>query len=343
MNDLISIIVPIYNVEKYLKKCLESIINQTYENLEIILVNDGSTDRCGEICEEFTKKDKRIKVIHKENGGLSDARNVGIKNAMGSFIGFVDSDDYIHETMYEMLYHDLKKYDGDIAICEFQDVDENGKGLEVFKKSNSTEGVEILNKIDALHLLIEGRCIQSAAWNKLYKIELFKNIEFPKGRVIEDRATMYKIFDKVNKIINNKKVCYYYVQRKNSIMHTINCKLIMDSIITMNERYNDLIKYIELKDILVIDKLSYIADCAKIFYEIRLKDKELEEILNKEYIFYKRYYKEYQKKLGIHIKNNIEKRKQRRLQFEAWLLYLSKRIFKIYSIIISYFKGIFRK
>ena len=134
-NNLISIIVPIYNVEKYLKKCIDSIINQTYKNLEIILVDDGSPDNCGKICDEYAKKDNRIKVIHKENGGVSSARNVGVENATGEYIGFVDSDDYIEKDMYEVLINNLKKENADISIISNYEVYKN-KIIENKKKEN---------------------------------------------------------------------------------------------------------------------------------------------------------------------------------------------------------------
>ena len=150
-QDLISIVVPIYNTEKYLKRCIESILNQTYQNLEVILVNDGSLDKSGQICNEYAKRDKRIKVIHKENTGSAESRNIGIKYATGKLIGFVDSDDYIDKNMYEMLYKDLKKHDAEIAICNIQMVNEKFSKL----KENKEEPIRILDKKEALYSLIE--------------------------------------------------------------------------------------------------------------------------------------------------------------------------------------------
>lgn len=120
MKELISIIVPVYNVEQYLDDCLISIINQTYKNLEIILIDDGSTDKSGKICDEYAKKDSRIIVIHKENGGVSSARNAGLRIAKGAYIGFVDPDDWIAEDMYEVLYSNAKKYDADVSVCKYK-------------------------------------------------------------------------------------------------------------------------------------------------------------------------------------------------------------------------------
>ena len=338
-QDLISIIVPIYNVEQYLEKCIESILNQTYQNLEIILVEDGSSDRCGKICDEYAQKDKRIKVIHKENGGLSDARNVGIKSATGTLIGFVDSDDYIAENMYEMLYNDLKKYDADIAICDFQKVAENENILADLIPQKE-EAVRILDKKDALYLLIEGNEIKTAAWNKLYKTCLFIDIEYPKGRVIEDRATTYRLFDKANTIVMNKKVGYFYVQREESIYHQVNPILLTDWIQANNERYEDLSRnYPELNNVLILDRLILISNCIKLFYEYHMKELKLMEILKEEYIFYKKYYKEYQKELKKYIHKNFSKQERLKLRFEFVLLYFSKKLFKIYSFLLIILKG----
>ena len=165
-EELISVIVPVYNVEKYLEKCIDSIINQTYQNLEIILVDDGSTDGSGKICDEYSRKDNRIKVIHKENGGLSDARNIGIKNANGGLIGFIDSDDYITENMFEVLQKDLRKYNADISSCDIQNVNEAGECLKIIRVSTEGQTSKVFEREEALKLLLEDT-IKSYAWNKL--------------------------------------------------------------------------------------------------------------------------------------------------------------------------------
>ena len=150
-NDLISIIIPVYKVEKYLEKCIESVLKQTYTNLQIILVDDGSPDNCGKICDEYAKKDSRIEVIHKANGGLSDARNVGISKAKGRYIGFVDSDDYIKE--------DIR---------------------------NKENGIREYSRLDILKEVLLDKNIQSYAWNKLYEKELFDEIKYPIGKKYEE-------------------------------------------------------------------------------------------------------------------------------------------------------------
>ena len=212
-EPLISVIVPIYNVEKYLNKCVDSIINQTYKNLEIILVDDGSPDNCPQICDEYAKKDKRIKVIHKENGGLSDSRNVGIQEAKGEYIGFIDSDDYIDSEMYEYLYNLIEKYSADISNCGHRDV-----GL-VNEEGPLPEDEIVLNSKEALELLSRDTWIKNFAVNKLYKKSLFidNNIEYPVGKIMEDILTTYRLIEKANIIAVGNKNYYNYLKRDNSI------------------------------------------------------------------------------------------------------------------------------
>ena len=208
----ISVIVPIYNVEPYLKKCLDSLLKQTYPQLEIILVNDGSPDGCGQICEEYAKKDTRIKVIHKTNGGLSDARNAGLQIATGQYIGFIDSDDYIDEDMYEYLLKGLELSKADIAICgtkiDFED------GNTIVKSNNKKE---ILNAKEAIIKLNSFSSFDMAVWNKLYKKEIIQGIEFPVGKKSEDYYVMYQYFHRANKVVVLEEAKYHYFQRNNSI------------------------------------------------------------------------------------------------------------------------------
>lgn len=214
MENLISVIVPIYKVEKYLSKCIDSILNQTYRNLEIILINDGSPDRCGLICDEYKEKDSRIKVIHKKNGGLSSARNAGLNICKGDYIAFVDSDDYIESCMYEELLSDIKQNNSQIAIAEVMKVNE---GEKIIRKTQSKE-VEVMDKVEAMSRYLLGEWI--AVWDKLYSKELFNEIRFPIGKLNEDEAIMLKLFDKCNVITFNKKVMYYYLNREGSITKT---------------------------------------------------------------------------------------------------------------------------
>ena len=214
-NQLISIIVPIYNVEKYLKECIESIINQTYKNIEIILVDDGSPDNCGKICDEYSQRDKRIILIHKENGGLSDARNKGIDIAKGDYLTFIDSDDFVNIDYIEKLYNSIKLNNTKLAQCGISKVNENN---EIIEKLNYDENYiktshEILNELYGKHL-IENVVV----WNKMYAKELFENIRFPVGKIHEDEFTTYKIFYSVDRISLLSDCLYNYRQTNESII-----------------------------------------------------------------------------------------------------------------------------
>lgn len=216
--EKISVIVPVYNVEKYLSKCVDSIINQTYHNLEIILVDDGSPDRCGEICDEYATKDNRIKVIHKKNGGLSDARNAGIEVAEGGYIAFVDSDDYIASDMMDVLYHRLIKDGSDMALCNFKYIDEKGEEIEE-RKNKSPIKDEVITGIDGMKKLSQDKnWYYVIAWNKLYKKEIFDNIRFPKGKIHEDEFVIHHIMHACKRISCVALELYYYLQRQGSIM-----------------------------------------------------------------------------------------------------------------------------
>ena len=219
MNSKISVIVPIYNVEKYLSKCIDSIINQTYTNLEIILVDDGSPDNCGIMCDDYSLKDNRIKVIHKKNGGLSHARNIGLEIATGDYISFIDSDDYIHKEFYEILISLIVKYNADIAQCEFLKVYEEGINNSNNYKSYIDEKIIMLSNNEALNNLYNKNCVNTVVvWNKLYKKQLFKNIRYPKGKIHEDEYTTYKVLFNASKVVLTSRQMYYYLQRSSSIM-----------------------------------------------------------------------------------------------------------------------------
>lgn len=231
-KDLISVIVPVYKVEKYLEKCIESIIKQTYTNLQIILVDDGSPDNCGKICDEYAKKDSRIEVIHKINGGLSDARNVGINRANGRYIGFVDSDDYIKEDMYEKLINLIKEYDADISICNLYDVIDGNECIR-----NKENGIREYSRIDILKEILLDKNIQSYAWNKLYKKELFDEIKYPIGKKYEDIGTTFYLFEKCNKIVVTSEPEYYYLKRADSLVNNVTESTILDYTEIIIQRY----------------------------------------------------------------------------------------------------------
>ncbi len=240
-EELISVVIPVYNVEKYIDKCVDSIINQTYKNLEIILVDDGSTDRSGQKCDEWAKIDSRIKVLHKQNGGLSDARNYGIKEANGVYIGFVDSDDYVDLEMYDILLSNLKKFDADISVCSRVIVPENSnqQGIKL------NEPLCFSSRDMIKDLFVSNKYTLHAAWDKLYKRELFLNIEFPVGRLFEDAAIMYKVFESASKIVTTKAQLYYYVQRYGSIS---NCDYNSKKVMHQFENRMNAIEYYKSND-----------------------------------------------------------------------------------------------
>ncbi len=189
-QPLISIIVPVYKVEKYLKRCVDSILTQTYQNMEIILVDDGSPDNCGAICDRYKKTDNRVVVIHKRNGGLSDARNTAIPLAKGEYISFIDSDDWISSYYVEHLYEAVAKCDADIGISWFENVFE-GKALQS-KPEKTLSNYECLTAEECLKKLLYQNGVEVCAWGKLYKTALIKDLRYPVGKLYEDIADKYK-------------------------------------------------------------------------------------------------------------------------------------------------------
>lgn len=214
MSSLISVIVPIYNVEKYLARCIDSIINQTYKNLEIILVDDGSPDDCPKLCDDYAEKDGRIKVVHKKNGGLSDARNAGMAIATGEYISFIDSDDYVFEDFFETLLNTMLKENSDIAECSVVKFYEDNH----FDDFSDDLSVKTYETQDALSALIGENPFHQHVWNKLYKTELVKDIPYAVGKLNEDEFWTYQVFGKAQKISKVNKTMYFYFQRNSSIM-----------------------------------------------------------------------------------------------------------------------------
>lgn len=208
----ISVIVPIYNVEKYLDKCVQSIRNQTFTDLEIILVDDGSPDRCGEMCDAYAREDLRIRVIHKENGGLSDARNAGIDAARGKYLGFVDSDDYIEADMYEMLHSMIVQENADVAICGVYD----HYATSVNSSDTSTDfTIRVLNTEEVIALTLNGLAVSSCT--KLYKKGLFSQLKFPIGKNWEDAHIMIYLLDRTKRAAVTDIKKYHYIHRERSI------------------------------------------------------------------------------------------------------------------------------
>ncbi|RHW42800.1 glycosyltransferase [Neobacillus notoginsengisoli] len=243
----ISVIVAAYNVEAYIEKCLESIISQTYKNLEIIVVNDGSSDNTLKLIKKSSSSDNRITLINKPNGGLSSARNAGLDIATGNFIGFVDGDDYIANDMYEVLINNLIKTSADISICNLQRV---FKGGEVYFEKYPSGDLVILNNIEGMRSLLEANTIHHYAVDKLYRRALFDGVRYPEGKIFEDVFTTYKVFAKSNRTVYSDAAKYYYVQRADSILRNSFRKkkleyleAIEEMTIFINQYYKDLLEY----------------------------------------------------------------------------------------------------
>ena len=222
---MISVIVPVYNVERYIDKCIKSIINQTYKDIEIILVNDGSLDNSGKICDYYAIKDKRIKVIHKKNGGLSDARNTGLDVAKGQYIVFLDSDDWVDKYFLEKLYNLSDKYDADIVCCNFKNVYSENEDL------HHSNDIKLYSNMEALNYLYTNDGIKMViAWNKMYKAELFKVNRYPIGKIHEDEFLTPKLIYESKKIVCTEDELIYYRQTDNSITNSKFNKKRLDAI-----------------------------------------------------------------------------------------------------------------
>ena len=233
-NPKISVIVPVYKVEPYLRKCLDSILEQSYKDLDIILVDDGSPDNCGAICEEYAARDRRIRVIHQENGGLSAARNTGLKVAAGEYLGFVDSDDWIEPDMYERMLYGLLQAQADISVCGRK---EEYGDHSVFR---GWEQEQVLNTEQAVGLLLADEQMHSYVWDKLYRRDLFQELQFPVKHTFEDVAVQYRLFLRAEKIICLPKAFYHYRQRSDSIVNDISLKNRVQYFEAVKRRYDDL-------------------------------------------------------------------------------------------------------
>ena len=219
-NPLISIILPIYNVQAYLDKCMKSLFLQTYENLEFVMIDDGSDIECSKLCDTYLEKDARVVVYHKKNGGLSDARNYGMRYAIGEWITFVDSDDILHKDFINNMVTAARKAKLDIVVCDhYMLTEKNIEQLPQIKMKIENK-VEIWEEAEATKELLYQKTFTTSAWGKVYKTVLFENILFPVGRLHEDVGTIYKVFEKARRVgyINQK--LYFYLQRNQSITHS---------------------------------------------------------------------------------------------------------------------------
>ena len=215
----ISVIIPVFNVEQYVNKCLESIVSQSYPNLEIIIIDDGSTDNSRYICKKHSKRDKRIKLIYQKNVGLSGARNRGIDIAKGEFLSFIDSDDWIESDMISTLYKINLEYESDISVCNFRRIYEedivNLNSVTIAQKNSDIVVLEETKKIEAL--LNNDYLVGNMVWNKLFKRHLFSKVRFPVGKIYEDTYVLHELYDCANKIAVSNEIKYNYCQRIGSI------------------------------------------------------------------------------------------------------------------------------
>lgn len=230
----ISVIVPVYKVEEYLNRCIDSILSQSYKDFELILVDDGSPDNCGEICEKYAEKDNRIHVIHKKNGGLSDARNAGIdwafKNSDSKWITFIDSDDWVHPEYLKSLYETALKYNSSISVCAYRDAE----SFLTFEKINMYD-TEFIN---TEQLFLNHNTVATVAWGKLYKKEYFSNIRYPFSKINEDEYVTYKLLFQNERIAFIKDQMYFYFRNFSGIMNAKWSPQKLDAIEAMEQQFN---------------------------------------------------------------------------------------------------------
>lgn len=229
-DSLISVIVPIYNIEEYVENCIKSIMMQTYHNLEIMLVDDGSTDRSGEICDRYASQDRRIIVLHKDNGGLSDARNYAIERAHGELIAFVDGDDWIHPQMYELMIDIMQRENADVVTCWFEQ-----ENADFTKQCYMTDNLDV-RQFTGAEALSNIEIPLVVAWNKLYKREIFDDIRYPMGKLHEDEFVIHRIFYKCQKVIVISQALYFYTIRNNSIVAQMTPQRIYDALEAFSDR-----------------------------------------------------------------------------------------------------------
>jgi len=266
---LISIIIPIYNVEKYLETCIDSVLTQTFTDFECILVNDGSPDNSPKICDEYAKKDERIKVIHKENGGLSSARNAGLDVALGEWIGFVDSDDWVDPEMFNVLYQNAIKHDADVSICGVMRVSE---GREIIQPMDKRDLNVVLTPKETLLLMFHWKSFMDGySVNKLFKKRVIKkkNLRFSETvRYMEDVLFCYDVFKNVDKVHYTSQPYYFYRQRKSSITQTMGFTTAAHTAIEVFDKLHKIEQDLEILQKIVLKKQCFITRiCIDCVYE----------------------------------------------------------------------------
>lgn len=256
MSYKVSIIVPHYKTELYIRKCVDSILSQTLKEFELILVDDGSPDRCGEICDDYSQRDSRVKVIHKENGGYSSAINAGLDIAQGEYIGIVDGDDYIEKDMYETLYDLAKKYEADVVECNVHVVKDND-----ISPVSQIETIQVGDNLYALDRLIRWSW-NSVLWNKIYRREVFSKLRLPYGKTYSDSWIIYKIYLCIKKYVYTGKCKYFYFRRDGSVMAQSKYSLKRLEGLECHEERFFYLKY-HIKDESILEQVEY-----KYFQEI---------------------------------------------------------------------------
>lgn len=310
----VSVIVPVYNVEQYLRKCLDSLVNQTLQDIEIIVVDDGSTDSSSDIIKEYAEKYKNIKCYKKENGGLSDARNYGMQYAQGKYIAFLDSDDYADINLYKEMYEKALKEDADIVECNFY--------WSYPKKSKKDIGEKYFSKKEMIE---KARVV---AWNKLYKKEILDeaNIEFPKGLRYEDVEFFYKLVPYIQRVSFIKEPLIYYTQRKTSIANTQNEKTkdiftVLDNVI---EYYKEKNLYEKYKEVLEFTYTRLLL-CSSFKRIAKIKDKAIrKELLNQTWIHLNENFPSWKQNRILNTKPNNKKR---------YMLSVNRLTYRLYAFI----------
>lgn len=300
----ISIVVAVYNVEKYIDKCIKSIINQSFNNFELIIVDDGSTDKSGKICDIYAEKDSRIRVIHEKNQGLSMARNNGLYTAKGKYISFIDGDDFIHKDMYKVLYENIINEAADIALCNFEPVIEDDEDIVKARKSK----VFIYNNKAAVKEIVEkNRATMIVAWGKLYKRSLFEDLAYPKGMYHEDEFVTYKLLYKASKVVETTEKLYYYLQRKESITGSKYSLKRLDKLKALKEAITFFQSKMD-KELIDLAIYRYMLNLQIAYYRIYTeidKNNEILKAIKKEYDQYYVKYRENIRRISLHKKLSL--------------------------------------
>lgn len=314
----ISVIVPIYNVEKYINKCVESILNQSYKNLEVILVDDGSPDNCGNICDDFSKQDARVITIHKKNGGLSSARNVGIENATGDYLLFVDSDDFLDKNACELLVNLINKTNADIVCFNLSNIYLNGK-IDNTENSYCYKNTHCYYELSYKEAIIDNiyrKHIRYEACSKIYKKKIFDNLKFKEGLLAEDFNVFYKFLKKGDKIIYFDANLYFYLKRDDSIMGTKNIKLYYDIFETEKDFYPETLYVCKTKEDKQMAENRFFKSIFKIYTNIRARE-------------------DYDQKKVVEIENYLNNFKFNQLYLKNKVILLVYKINKTIAILIA--------